>query len=134
MVWLRDVQGHTLDQVATKLCVDVSTVHRIVNKFRVSGSVSKKLCSACEHPHTKLTKPVQLTVLHLVLGNPGIYLWEIQQQILWMFDLDISPASISIFLKKSNFNRKKCSLLHYNKISIFELCLQWTYPSIPATY
>lgn len=48
--------------MATKLCVDVSTVHRIVNKFRVSGSVSKKLCSACEHPHTKLTKPVQLTV------------------------------------------------------------------------
>ena len=111
MVWLRELQGYTLDKVAANLCVDVSTVHRIVSKFRVSGSVSKKLRSACEHPNTRLTKPVQLTILHLVLGNPGAYLWEIQQQILWMYGLDISPASICIFLKKSNFSRKKMQLV-----------------------
>ena len=37
MVWQRQVQGLTLDQVATNLCVDTSTVHRIVSRFQATG-------------------------------------------------------------------------------------------------
>ena len=41
MVWQREVQGLTLEQVACNLSVDVSTVHRIVKTFEETGSVSK---------------------------------------------------------------------------------------------
>ena len=82
MVWQREVQGLTLERVAWNLSVDVSTVHRIVKKFEETGSVSKKKYSvANRHQLQKLTKAVQLTVLHLILQRPSIYLWELQQEL-----------------------------------------------------
>ena len=111
MVWQRSVQGHTLQRVAANLCVDPSTVHRINKLFELSGTVSKKKYSCNNHPSKKLSKPVQLTVLHLVLGRPGIYLWEIQQELMWLFGVDVSVASLCTFLNKSNFRRKKMQLV-----------------------
>ena len=110
MVWQREVEGLTLDKVAANLCVDTSTVYRTVHEFHISGSVSKKPYTASNRP-VKLTKPVQLTVLTLALEKPGIYLWEIQQELRWLYGLDISPASLCTFMKKSNFSRKKMQLI-----------------------
>ncbi len=59
----------------------------------------------------KMTRPVQLTVLMLVLDKPGIYLWEIQYELSWMFGLSISLSSLCTFLKKNNFSRKKMQLV-----------------------
>ena len=42
MVWQRDGEGFTLEQVARNLNVDKSTVERVTLSFRESGSVSKK--------------------------------------------------------------------------------------------
>ena len=112
MVWQREVQGLTLERVACNLSVDVSTVHRIVKKFEETGSVSKKKYSIVNRQQLqKLTKPVQLTVLHLVLQRPSIYLWELQQELYSMFGLEVSVASLCNFLKKSNFSRKKMQLV-----------------------
>ena len=86
MVWQREVQGLTLERVACNLSVAVSTLHRIVKKFEEMGSVSKKKYSVGNrHQLQKLTKAVQLTVLHLILQRPSIYLWELQQELYSMF-------------------------------------------------
>ena len=42
----------------------------------------------------KLTEPVQLTVLHVILQRSSIYLWELQQELKDTFGLEISVASL----------------------------------------
>ena len=87
-----------MERVAWNLSVDVSTVHRIVKKFEETGSVSKKkYFVANRHQLQKLTKAVQLTVLHLVLQRLSIYLWELQQEIYSMFGLEISIPCLCNF-------------------------------------
>ena len=56
----------------------------------------------------KLSNPVQLTVLHLVLNKPDMYFWEIPKELnmKYMFSLDVSIASICKLIKASNFSRK----------------------------
>ena len=110
MVWQHQVQGLTLDQVATNLCVDTSTVHRIVSRFQATGVVSKKPYSVANRI-VKLTNAVQLTVLNLVLEKPGIYLWEIQQELMWICGAYVSPSSLCNMLKRNNFTRKKMQLI-----------------------
>ena len=110
MVWQREIQELPLAKVAENLSVDTSTVHRIVKKFRTTGTVMKKPYATSSLP-VKMTRPVQLTVLRLVLDKPGIYLREIQQELVWMFGLSISLSSLCNFLKKNNFTRKKMQLV-----------------------
>ena len=93
IVWQRKLQGLKLEKIAANLCVDTSTVQRIVSKFDATGEVSKKRYSA-PNVTVKLSKPVQLTVLQLVLKKPDTYLWEIQQELKFLFNLDVSESSI----------------------------------------
>ena len=109
-VWQREIQELPLAKVAENLSVDVSTVHRVVKKFRTTGTVMKKRYATGNLP-VKMTKPVQLTVLRLDLDKPGIYLREIQQELVWMFGLSISLSSLCNFPKKNNFTRKKMQLV-----------------------
>ena len=106
IVWQRKLQGLKLEKIAANLCVDTSTVQRIVSKFDATGEVSKKRYSA-PNVTVKLSKPVQLTVLQLVLKKPDTYLWEIQQEL----NLDVSESSICKLLKRSKFSRKKLQLI-----------------------
>ncbi len=60
-----------------------------------------------------MTRPVQLTVLMLVLDKPGIYLWEIQYELSWMFGLSISLSSL--------LTRKKMQLVASQRdVSMYE--------------
>lgn len=111
MVWQREVQGLSLQAVASNLSVDPATVQRTVKKFERFGTVDKKKYSRGNHPLQKLTKPVQFVVLHLVLQKPGIYLREIQQELAWQFGLDVSASSLCNFLRKSNFRKTKMQLI-----------------------
>jgi transposase len=104
------VVGLTLQKVAASLCVDTSTVHRIVTKFDSTGVVSKRKYFTGNR-YKKLSSPVKLTVLHLVVMKPDIYLWEIQKELKHMFNLDVGVASIYKLLKESNFSRKKLQLV-----------------------
>ena len=70
IVWQREVEKLSLKNIASNLSVDASTVYRIVNTFQTTGTVMKKLYS-CENLPIKMTRPVQLTVLMLVLDKPG---------------------------------------------------------------
>lgn len=110
MVWQRKVQQLKLVEIAANLSVDTSTVQRIVSKFDATGQVSKKTYSS-KNAILKLSKPVQLTVLQLVLAKPDIYLWQIKQELKFFFDLDVCASSICKLLRKSNFSRKKLQLV-----------------------
>lgn len=44
--------------------------------------------------HTKMTEPLQLTLLHLVVSRPGIYLGEIQQEMKSQYGLDVFLLSV----------------------------------------
>ena len=49
----------------------------------------------------------QLTLLRLILENPGIYLHEIQQQLFHMFGVDVSVSTICRTLKFMGCSRQK---------------------------
>ena len=72
MVWQRKVQQLKLSKVAMNLCIDTSTVQRIVAKFDATGQVAKKKYSS-QNKIVKLTKPVQLDILHLFISKPDMY-------------------------------------------------------------
>lgn len=110
MVWQRKVQELKLEKIAENLCIDTSTVQRICSKFDTTGQVSKKKYTS-QNLMLKLSKPVQLTILRLVLEKRDIYLWEIQRELKFLYNLDVCISSICKLLKKSNFSRKKLQLI-----------------------
>ena len=85
--------------IAKNLGVDTSTVQRVISKFDITGQVKKKEYSS-QNRIMKLCKPVQLTILQLVLSKPDLYLWEIKQELKIMFDLDIGASTICTFFEE----------------------------------
>lgn len=72
MVWQQRTLGFKLDKVAETLCVDTSTVHRIVTKFDATGEVSKKRYSKRKAFQTSAVDSATNSIaeaLHLPLGN-----------------------------------------------------------------
>ena len=80
IVWQREVLGLKLTTISTNLGVDPSTISRTVRGFRQNGSVSKRPYPKDARPSKKMTKSVELTLLHIVLKNPVLYLHEIQKE------------------------------------------------------
>ena len=80
MVYQARVQEKTYREIAANLNVDQSTVCRTVALFDETGGVCPK-----EYPSNlgtaKLTEIEKLLILELVLEKPGIYLREIQQEL-----------------------------------------------------
>ena len=108
IVWEYEAMGLSAEQVAKNLCIDSSTVYRIVRQFDSTGTVSKKAYSATNRP-TKMTASIQLVLLHLVMSRPGIYLWEIREELKSQYGLDVSISTIYNCLKKTILLGKKCS-------------------------
>ena len=81
MVWQKQVLGYTYATVAANLNVDQATVWRIVKLFGETGQVRKRAYPK-ERAYRKLTRLLELLILHLVLDSPGIYLREIQQELI----------------------------------------------------
>ena len=95
MVWQREALGYTYAKIAENLCVDKSTVSRTLTLFQTSGSVSKRHYPK-ERAFRKLTTPAQLLILHLCLSRPGIYLREIQGELLSVLEIDVNESAICI--------------------------------------
>ena len=106
MIWQREALGYSCTDIAQKLCVDKSTVSRTVNLFRTTGSVTKR-----SYPEgkafCKLTPPAQLLILHLVLQRPGIFLREIQDELLSALEIEVSESAICKFLHKNRFTYQR---------------------------
>ena len=113
IVWQRHALGRTHQSIATNVNVDVSTVGRIHDIFSATGTVSKKIYPA-EKAYRKISEPVQLFILHLLLEKPGIYLREITADIKCTLGL-VSPASPFTHEEGSGTLRIAglCSICHY---------------------
>ena len=77
MVWQCDTLGLKYSDVAANLGVDLATVCQTVTKFQETRVVQKKKYPS-PRAYNKLTTPVELTIVHLVLERPGIILHEIR--------------------------------------------------------
>ena len=65
----------TYCKIASNLNVDPSTVQRVVQRFKQSGTVTKDVYpKGHNHPSQILTEVDELLVIHLVLDRPSIYL------------------------------------------------------------
>ena len=98
MVWQREALGLSLKAVASNLGVDPSTVSRVVSLFKSTGSVQKRPYPKDARPNKKLTKTVQLTILHAALQRPGIYLRELQTEV-----FTLTGVYASVFLHFARF-------------------------------
>ena len=101
MVWQREGLGYTYDDVAKNLCVDKSTVKRIVDRFKLSGNISKKPYPT-HRAARKLILPAQL-----VMDQPAHYLDEIQRKLKQLLLIDVDISTICRFLHKCGFTRQK---------------------------
>ena len=110
MVWQKEVLGYTYSGIAANLNVDKATVIRTLQLFNNTGQVSKKAYCTSETSRI-LTPAAQYFVLNLVVSKPGLYLWEIQNELKDLLMLDVSLSTICKFLHKSSFTRQRLRLV-----------------------
>ena len=120
IVWQREALGMKCKDVASNLGVDAATVSRIVTRFRETGLVLKK-----SHPSRrafrKLTMGVEMTILHIVLRRPGIYLHEVARELNETLGAEVALSTICMFLKKCGFTRQKLRLSAIQRDSFLHL-------------
>ena len=93
-------------KIAKNLGMDRSTVSRILSLFHSTGAVSKKVF-AKDRSFRILTEPGQLLILHLVTSKPGVYLREIQEELLLQLMIEVAISTICRFLNKNGFSYQK---------------------------
>lgn len=106
MVYQVKFLGKAYSEIASNLNVDASTVCRIVSLFDTTGDV----CPKQYPPNTgtvKLTDIDKFLILELVVDKPGIYLREIQQQLVQDTGTEVDTSTICRFLHSSGFTRQK---------------------------
>ncbi len=110
MVWQVEGLGYSQKKVAQNLGVDYSTVSRTISLFLTTGSVSKK-----EYPKEKacrsLTIPAQMFILNLIVSRPGIYLREIQKELVDLLEIEIDTSTVCRFLHDSGCTHQKLCLV-----------------------
>ena len=89
---------HKDHEVAKNLGVDKSTVQRSLKIFHSTGNVSKRPYPK-ERCSRKLSLPVQLQILHLLIQKPTMYLNTLF--------LHVSIPTICNFLHRCGFSRQK---------------------------
>lgn len=97
IVWQREALSKSINDIAVNLCIDKSTVSRVLRIFHTSGNVSKK-----KYPKgraiCKLTPPVQIFIMKLIINNPGILLREVQKELNDVLFLKISIIIYNIHI------------------------------------
>ena len=111
MVWQREVLGFSLQKVATNLGLDPSTVSRVVSQFQATASMGKRPYLKYCRPNKKLSKTVQFAVLPSALQHPGIYLRELQTEVLVLTGVHVSASSLCTFLRESKFTRQRMRIV-----------------------
>ena len=77
----------------------------MVQLFNSTGIVAKK--NSYFRELGSEAKPVELSILHIVLSHSGIYLHEIQSELLEMVGVSISLASLCRFLSRVELSHQK---------------------------
>jgi transposase len=106
MVWQREALEFSYLVIASNLGVDEATVRRTVDLFRTTGQVAKKPYPS-DRAERVLSTPGQLLILNLVVQRPGIYLREIQKELVDFLMLHVSVSTICKFLHKNGFTHQR---------------------------
>ena len=108
MVYQKHILGLSNKLIGERLNVDPSTVSRACLQFEETGTI----CSIQGyHQKTlkKLTDYDAKVILEAILKEPSLYMHEIQAILLNTTGSDVSISTISKFLSKQTFTRKKLS-------------------------
>ena len=97
IVWSYLTLNSTSAEVAELFSLSERTVRRYVDLFYRTGDIVPKDC--VHGPRKLLGNHEQLTLLHLILSRPGIYLRELQDDLLHKFGVNVSPATLCRTLK-----------------------------------
>ena len=120
MVWQSEALNYSMEKIAGNLCVDSyrSTVSRTLNLFRCTGSVTKKNYPT-DKAFRKLAYPAQILILNLVVSRPGIYLIEIQMELLNILMIEVDISTICRFLHTSGFSHQKMTQVALQRDTYF---------------
>lgn len=105
IVYLAQFQHFSPGDVAKLLNVCSRTVTRYLKLFNLTGDIIPR--HRRNGPHRLLGKFEQLTLLRLIIDNPGIYLAEIQDHLFTKFAITCSAATICRTLKSMGCSRQK---------------------------
>ena len=107
MVYQRLVLNLPFKTISQNLCVDISTVRRILRLFQDTNSVRKRQYPE-QHARQrrKLTESAKFQILELVVEHPGIQFGELRQNLL-VAGTNVSEATISRFLHCCGFSRAR---------------------------
>ena len=110
MIYQRVALRLSYEEIAKNLNVDPSTAWRTVSLFNETGYVTKKKYNSANLPR-KLTDVVQFLLLQLILERPGIYLRELQAEVLSVMGLEVAACTICQFFHAQGFTRQKMQLV-----------------------
>lgn len=110
MVWQNQALSLKQDVIAENLGVDRSTVSRTLRLFSATGGVTKKSYPKERH-YRKLTAPAEVLILNLIMKKPGIYLKELQEELLFQLMIDVDISTICRFIHSNGFTHQKLCLV-----------------------
>jgi len=104
IVWLHVFLKKSIDEVATLLFISSRTVHRYIDKFMSTGDVIPQ-----DHRNgpVRLSDLEELTLVNLVLTNPGIYLHKLQHRLIMTTCTEVDCYTICCTFKRLGLTRQK---------------------------
>ena len=117
IIWLYLAHQKSPSRIAALLHVSERTVRRYVALFYRSGDVRPR--TRKNGPRRLLGEFEQLTLLRLILANPGIYLHELQDELVNMFGVPVCKATICRTLRYMGCTRQA---MHHVAIQQSEVC------------
>ena len=104
VVWLSLAHNRSSSEISNLLLLSEHSVRRYISLFHQTGNVEFK--SQRHGPEKLLGDFGQLTLLHIILSNPGIYLSEIKEELIRLVGVDISVSTICRTLKFMGCSRQ----------------------------
>ena len=114
IIWLYFAHSRSQLRIAALLHISERTVRRYVDLFYRSGDVRPRAC-----PQRLLGEFEQIILLRLILANPGIYLYELKSELVKMFRVSVSKATICRTLRYMGCTRRA---MHHVALQLSEVC------------
>lgn len=111
-IWMKEILGFKVDEVASALCMSQRTIERYVAKFQnfgevKAGTIGRPINSVSMHPH------VEYLIMEAVLEHPEKTLSEIVYNVYAQTGSEFALASIFYYLKRNRFSRKKVGRIFF---------------------
>ena len=116
-IWLKEILGFQVDEVAAALWMSPRTIERYVSKVLNSGDVKAGIIgrpanSVAMHPH------VEFLIIEAVLEHPEKTLSEIVYSVYAQTGSEFPLASIFYYLQRNHFSGKKVCLIFSSALEI----------------